>query len=141
MSRPPAEEEEEDPLSASDTAKDIMDDNTVPNQNMVTEVLMVIKSPTTCYLFKLPWTTRMLEHCALCHTDENVLIPLSQFTPKCNFTLRNLLIRFSSFPQHLLFRFCYCRSDVRRTCPCSDSDLQNTDRFYSGACRGARVAG
>ena len=87
MSRPPAEEEE-DPLSASDTAKDIMDDNTVPNQNMVTEVLMVIKSLTACYLFKLPRTTRMLEHCALCHTDENVLILPSQLTPRCNFTLR-----------------------------------------------------
>lgn len=65
MSRPPAEEEEEpEPLAAaaSDAVKDKTDDNTaaVPNQIMVTEVLMAVEGTSTCYTFKLPRTTRIL---------------------------------------------------------------------------------
>ena len=70
MSRPPAEEEEEPgPLAAaaSDAVKDKTDDNTaaVPNQIMVTEVLMAVESTSTCYTFKLPRTTRMLKSSSL----------------------------------------------------------------------------
>ena len=70
MSRPPAEEEEEPgPLAAaSDAVKDTTDDNTaaaVPNQIMVTAVLMAVESTSTCYTFKLPRTTRMLKSSSL----------------------------------------------------------------------------
>ena len=70
MSRPPAEEEEPGPLAAaaSDAVKDKTDDNTaaaVPNQIMVTEVLMVVESTSTCYTFKLPQTSRMLKSSSL----------------------------------------------------------------------------
>ena len=92
MSRPPAEEEEEEepgPLAAaSDAAKDTTDDNTapVPNQIMVTAVLMAVESTSTCYTFKLPRTTRMLKSSSLTpfHTIESFPYP-SQFHTQLQF--------------------------------------------------------
>ena len=92
MSRPPAEEEEPGPLAAaaSDAVKDKTDDNTaaVPNQIMVTEVLMVVESTSTCYTFKLPRTTRMLKSSSLTPFARlRVILILHSFTPNCNISL------------------------------------------------------